>query len=204
MANIMTRIFTLILVVFISFSTYGQERKWSRKTNDIEYDMTYEVAKKSFIIKKINDSTFTVKVNKLIHAEEYPYSQDFLYDTIGKPNGKLIVHEKKGKCYAILNYYNGKQIGTNTTYWKKNRKFVSTTYDSSHVVIADSSFYDNGKLHEAFNKAECSFRQFHQNGKVATDVIINYKTNTAIRKYYDNKGEFLYENSVENPRQYWP
>ena len=183
-------------------ATYGQEIKWDSKTNGISYDMTYEVAKKSFVIKKINDSTFTVKVNKLIHVEEYPYSQYFLYDSIGKPNGKLIVTEKKGKCYAILNYYNGKQIGTNVTYWKKTRKFVSTTYNSNFSSIADSVWYEKGKLESAFNKLKCSYKSFYPNGQLGVDIVINYETGTAISKTYNDKGMLLKEELISDIKQY--
>lgn len=200
----MAKVITFIFTTLFSIVSYGQERKWDPKTNEISYDMTYEVAKKSFIIKKINDSTFTVKVNKLTHAEEYPYSQEFLYDSIGKPNGKLIVTEKKGRCYAILNYYNGKQIGTNVTYWRKNKKFVSITYSSNFKQIADSVWNESGKLQSAFNKKACSFRSFYNNGKTYIDVLINYATGTAISKTYNEEGVLVKEELISDIKQYWP
>jgi len=204
MANIMTRIFTLTLIVFISYGSFGQEKKWNYETGALEHDVTYEVAKKSFVIKKINDSTYKVKVNNLMNYVEYPYSRDFLKDSIGKPNGQLIVIQKRGKPYAMLNYFNGKQIGTNIIYYGKNKKYNSTTYDSSHTIIADSTWYINGNLEKAFNKEKSSYKSFYGNGNISEDVIINFEKGTAIKKVFSDTGHFMWEKYIIDMRQYLP
>jgi antitoxin component YwqK of YwqJK toxin-antitoxin module len=200
----MTKIITITFITLFSIASYGQERKWDSETNEVSYDITYEVAKKSFIIKKISDSTYTVRVNKLFYSETYPYSQEFLYDSIGKPNGKLIVTEKKGKRYAIYNYYNGKQIGTKTAYWKKNRKFFTSIYDSKNSLIADSLWNEKGILQSAFNKQNGSYKSFYDDGKTFIDVSINYTSGTAISKTYSEKGVLLKEELISDIKQYWP